>query len=119
MILIKKETVEFVLEAERGLPKKDQTIFMVKDLGTVDRARFVDEVARVKAGTIEGSILYTRRCIVDIKNLKDENGKLIKFVANENGCIDDEMMNLFPTEVLNEIALFAADMGGLVEAEKK
>lgn len=119
MILIKKVAVEFVLEAERKLPKKDQTIFLIKEMGTVDRARFVDEAKAMNIGKVESSIMYTQRSIVGIKNLKDINGKNIKFDATDLGYITLEMINTFPTDVLNEIALFTAEMGGLTETEKK
>ena len=120
MILVKKEAVEFVLEDERELPKADQTIFVIKELGSMDRARFVDEANAEGVGAIESSILYTQRSIIDIKNLKDADGKEIKFDATpRGGYVSREMIDMFPSEVLNELAVFTAELGGLIESEKK
>lgn len=107
MILLDNKPVEFN-------PTFDETVTVwLKPLGSVDRAQILDELKSKNYGDAEGLIKYAQRMIVDI----DAEG--VEFDKNPRGYISDALLNRLPDELIGEIAVRCAEIGGLVEAEKK
>lgn len=120
MKITRNKTVEYVLKSERELPESEQTVFKIRELGAIERANFTDIANEEQLGNIESSVIYTQRSIVDIINLKDDDGEDIPFIKSPRGdYVSTELINQFPSEVLSELALFCAELGGLIETEKK
>jgi len=100
--------VDYVLEADRKLPKEKQTIFKVKVLRATELARLQDEFSvfnrdgsfTIKTGSKELAILDMG--ITGWENFKDKNGKTIPF-DEKNPDRWDVLRRDYRTELANFI----------------
>lgn len=108
----------YVLKKEQE--SKNPTKFHLKDMSAIEKAAFLDSVSQEKMGPMEVSLYHTQRCIRKITGLKNDKGKAVPFKKSPNGdYISMELLNKFPQDILNELSLEVATMGGLVEPVKK
>lgn len=110
--------IDYVLKSERDLPESEQTVFVLKEMNSIEKARFSDEINEEKVGAVETSIIFVHRSILDIKNIFDEDGNPLK-VGKKDGHIDSDTMDLIEYEVIDELAQYLGELSGLFDIEKK
>jgi hypothetical protein len=98
----------YVLEEDRKLPEKDQTIFKLQPL-SYSQTRVIDDLLgtafRNKTnplGTMNHKLLNYG--LMGWENMKDNNGGEIKFKRNKEGDIPDDLFMCFTREQRSELA---------------
>lgn len=62
----------------------------------------------IKMGEVNLEVF--RKCVIDWKNISDENNEEVKFKKDKNGLVDNELIQMIPSDVINEVGLMIQDI---------
>ena len=102
---------EYVLRAERALPKERQTVFILGDLLEKDRVDVMDAVRYTTDGVVQGLggaaekvHRAVRATLKGWKNVTDSAGAEVEFQSDHEGRATDETLGMIPWDVMEELA---------------
>ena len=109
---------EYVLEADKKLEEKQQTVFIIRTLSAKENTEFVDKIylssnKKKDIGITQLSIDMVKIGLVGWKNLLDENGNDVKFSDDVDKNIDAIYPYVF------ELSSAIKEMSDIPEQTKK
>ncbi len=122
-----KKKTKVVLNCQKSLPKNEQVRFVLTPLSARKFFEFMPEedggIKGEKSGVTQKDIYLFYDCLgcalVGWENLKDEEGKEIKFVAGDSGGASRETVDFLPMEVIGMLFEEIIKMSKLTKNEIK
>jgi len=102
--------IDVVLDAEKELPKEQQTVFNLRQLTGADKMMLAHQASRGATDT-EVALYMVNRCLVGWENMLDEHGNPLRY-SKDN-------VDLLSVETLTELATLCYDAGLIHEEDKK
>lgn len=104
-----RQAWKYVLVQDRGLPRDQQTVFLLRHLPLVDEQAAFDGIERTRDGSVvvdtgSRALRVLRAGLVGWENLSDGKGGMIEPVKNAQGTVADESMMRLEVEWRMELA---------------
>ena len=124
-------SIEYICKEDLNRPKKEQTVFRIKQLSVSEEAFIEDQLGKVKKGGDFAVSVGTQSLIalhiglIGVDNLQNGDGKPITFQRDQSGHPifgavypwKNKCLSAIPRRVRNEVAQYIINGGELEEDE--
>lgn len=105
IVVSTREEFDYVMEADRDLPKEQQTVFRLRPLSLRESNEIEDLIGLGGGEGFPAGTVHTKTIkygLVNWCNLKDQDGVSVGF-EKKDGLIKDKMLSMFTTAQRTEL----------------
>jgi len=123
MIVLNRQKIEYVIESEQNLPVEKQSVFILVPISAKDFSEVQDRLVIENQGKKNATVKNINSHSYDLlrlglagwKNVKDADGKEIKFDTEEK----DAMIDMIPIGIRYELSNVISDITFINDDVKK